>query len=115
MSEMMVDEACREIAAIEGIAGRVQACQPPLPCGGAFLVRHVLQRPAEVLVPEDLPDLRDPAVRQIERLARGPSIVALTEEFQDFGEERIDGETLRREPNGRARRIAEGERPESRQ
>jgi hypothetical protein len=79
LGHVIVDESRGEIAAIKGIPRGLQTDLPALSRRSLFLVHHVLQRPAKILVLEDLAHLWRAAIGKIERLARGPSRIAFAE------------------------------------
>src|SRR3546814_1795975 len=60
------DDPAADVAAVEGVAGRLQTGLAAAAGGSALLVRHVLQRPAEILLAEQLAGPRRRAAGQID-------------------------------------------------
>src|SRR6266571_4180452 len=66
----------RDVPLIEGVPSCSQSGFPPLAPGVGLFIHHILQRPCEVRLPEDVARLRRPAAGQVDSsIGRPPAIL----------------------------------------
>ena len=101
----------REVAAVEGVARRVQAGDPAARARRPLLVDHELHRAREIRLHEPLALARGAAAGEPDRRVRRPAPVSVGVSVDEVGHHRMHGEALARVADGRGGHVAEAHRP----
>ena len=111
----MAQDRARDVAAIERVTRRLQAGKAIAIRVRPLLIRHVLQRAAEIALHENLAHLGRASAGQEDRRRARPLRKIVLPDGELFGQERIGREPIAREADRRRGHLAERHRPEARQ